>query len=67
MEHHCIKRHDGFVNSSFLDWSVRKVGLKGLWKLRWHRRFDTSGPWTQAGGCVPEDWPQWMRPLPDSE
>jgi len=57
----CINRHDGGVNYLFLDWSVRKVGLKELWTLKWYPDFDTHGPWTKAGGVRPEDWPQWMR------
>ena len=57
----CINRHDGSVNSLFLDWSVRKVGLKELWKLKWHKEFNTNGPWTTAGGVKPQDWPEWMR------
>jgi len=56
----CARRHDGFVNGVFLDWSVRKIGLKELWKLKWFRDFDTNGPWTLAGGVKPEDWPEWM-------
>ena len=61
----CINRHNGFVNGLFLDWSVRKIGLKGLWTLKWNPEFDTAGPWTKAGGVTPEDWPQWMRGLKD--
>ena len=61
----CINRHEGGVNSLFMDWSVRKVGLKELWKLKWHRDFDTNGPWTKAGGAQPEDWPEWMRGFKD--
>jgi prepilin-type N-terminal cleavage/methylation domain-containing protein len=61
----CINRHDGFVNAAFLDYSVRKVGLKELWTLKWHRGFDTAGPWTGAGGVQPEAWPQWMRRFKD--
>ncbi|HCO95831.1 MAG TPA: hypothetical protein DIU00_18115 [Phycisphaerales bacterium] len=61
----CINRHDGGINCLFMDWSVRKVGLKELWTLKWHRRFDTAGPWTKAGGAMPEDWPQWMRNFKD--
>ena len=57
MHHFCIDRHHGFVNGVFLDWSVRTIGLKGLWKLKWHREFDTSG-WT--GG-----WPAWMKDFSD--
>ena len=61
----CLSRHDGLVNGVFLDWSVRKIGLKELWKLKWFRDFDTNGPWTRAGGVKPEDWPLWMRGLRD--
>jgi prepilin-type N-terminal cleavage/methylation domain-containing protein/prepilin-type processing-associated H-X9-DG protein len=61
----CINRHDGYVNALFFDWSVRKVGLKELWTLKWHCYFDTAGPWTIAGGVQPEDWPQWMRKFKD--
>ena len=57
----CINRHDGAVNCLFADGSVRKVGLKELWTLKWHRTFNTQGPWTQAGGVGPQHWPQWMR------
>jgi len=61
----CINRHDGFVNCLFMDWSVRKVGLKELWTLKWYPTFDTTGPWTKAGGVKPEDWPPWMRRFKD--
>lgn len=61
MEHFCINRHDGYVNHLFMDWSVRRVGLKELWKLKWHRNFDIAGRWTRAGGCTPNAWPPWMR------
>jgi prepilin-type N-terminal cleavage/methylation domain-containing protein/prepilin-type processing-associated H-X9-DG protein len=61
----CINRHDGYVNGLFMDWSVRKVGLKELWTLKWHREFNTANEWTKAGGVQPEDWPDWMRNFKD--
>ena len=61
----CINRHNGAVNVLFMDWSVRKIGLKQLWTLKWHRQFNTAGPWTKAGGVRPPDWPQWMRNFKD--
>lgn len=61
----CINRHNGYINGLFLDWSVRKIGLKELWTLKWSPGFDTAGPWTKAGGVEPEDWPQWMRSFKD--
>jgi prepilin-type N-terminal cleavage/methylation domain-containing protein len=66
MKDFCIDRHrSGFTNSLFMDWSVRKVGLKELWTLKWHREFDTAGRWTKTGGIKPEDWPQWMQKFKD--
>jgi prepilin-type N-terminal cleavage/methylation domain-containing protein len=61
MMHFAINRHEGFVNHVFMDWHVGKIGLKELWKLKWHRQFTMNGPWTRAGGVQPGDWPQWMR------
>ena len=61
----CINRHNGYVNGLFLDWSVRKVGLKELWALKWHLQYDTANAWTKAGGVQPSDWPEWMRRLKD--
>jgi prepilin-type processing-associated H-X9-DG protein len=57
----CINRHNGGVNVLFADWSSRKVGLKELWKLKWHQTFHTDGPWTKRGGVQPSNWPHWMR------
>ncbi|MFC1793919.1 hypothetical protein ACFL3Q_10080, partial [Planctomycetota bacterium] len=61
----CVNRHGGAQFCLFADWSVRKVGLKELWKLKWHRQFDTNGTWTKAGGAQPDDWPEWMRGFKD--
>jgi prepilin-type processing-associated H-X9-DG protein len=61
----CMNRHNGGINSLFLDWSVRKVGLKELWTLKWSPKYNTQGPWTKAGNVRPEDWPEWMKGLKD--
>jgi prepilin-type N-terminal cleavage/methylation domain-containing protein/prepilin-type processing-associated H-X9-DG protein len=61
----CINRHNGGVNVLLVDWSVRKVGLKELWTLQWHKLYETHGPWTKCGGVRPEDWPEWMRRFKD--
>ena len=61
----CINRHDGTVGTVFLDFSARRVGLKELWTLKWSRTFNVAGPWTKAGGAVPEGWPEWLRNCPD--
>lgn len=65
MVRYCLNRHDGFVNGLLLDYSARKIGLKELWTFKWHRRYDTAGPWTTAGGCVASDWPEWMKSFKD--
>ncbi len=62
----CIDRHSGSVNMVFADFTtVRKVGLKELWTLKWHRNFDINGPWTKAGGVQASDWPDWMNSYKD--
>lgn len=53
----CIDRHNGSINGLFVDFSVRKVGLKELWKLKWHRDFDTH--------VDPPVWPDWMKNFKD--
>ena len=61
----CINRHSGYVNGLFMDWSVRKIGLKELWTLKWSPESETAGPWTKAGGVQPGYWPVWMRGFKD--
>ncbi len=66
MAHYVMDRHQkGITNVLFLDGSTRAVGLKELWTLKWHKQFDTNGPWTLAGGVRPSDWPEWMINFPD--
>lgn len=65
MNHFCIDRHKGFLNMLFMDWSVRHIGLKENWTLKWHRAFNTAGPYTKAGGAQPDDWPAWLRSYKD--
>ena len=65
MARFCIDRHDGFEGCLFLDFSVRKVGLKELWTLRWHRKYDIAGPYTKSGGAIATDWPDWLRNYKD--
>jgi prepilin-type N-terminal cleavage/methylation domain-containing protein len=53
----CINRHEGYVNAVFLDFSIRKIGLKELWRLKWHRSFDVNAD--------PPVWPEWMEKFRD--
>jgi prepilin-type N-terminal cleavage/methylation domain-containing protein len=62
MRHVCVDRHHGSTNVLFLDFSVRPVGLKQLWLLRWHRQ------WFEDGFALPlPDWPPWMKKYKDYE
>lgn len=61
----CIDRHLACVNGVFLDGAVRRMGLKELWTLKWHQKFNTANKWTLAGGVQAEDWPEWMRSFTD--
>jgi len=65
MMHFCIGRHSGFINATYLDWSVRRIGLKELWKQKWHREYNTNGAWTTAGGVTATNWPKWMSGFKD--
>jgi len=53
----CIDRHNGGINIVFLDGNVGKVPLRALWKLKWHRAFDTGNRMTSPDAV----WPQWLR------
>lgn len=59
----CVDRHAGNMGMVFMDWSARKVGLKELWTLKWHKSFNTAGRYTSAGGY--KNWPTWMKKYKD--
>ncbi|MBN2133107.1 MAG: type II secretion system protein [Sedimentisphaerales bacterium] len=54
---YCLNRHSYTINVCFMDGSVQRVRLKGLWDLKWHREYSLTDP-------LP-DWPDWMIGLPD--
>lgn len=56
MSNFCIPRHAGKrpVNMSFADSSVRIVGLRELWRLKWSQAFDI----TYRDRL--NSWPAWM-------
>ncbi|UCF43287.1 MAG: prepilin-type N-terminal cleavage/methylation domain-containing protein [Planctomycetota bacterium] len=65
---YCLNRHNMAINGLFLDCSVRRIDLKELWVLKWHREFMTNGPWTLAGLVERSDWQRqapWMAHLKD--
>jgi prepilin-type N-terminal cleavage/methylation domain-containing protein len=51
MQRFCINRHQQGINAVFLDYSVRKVWLKELWRIKWNKVFNTG---------VQVAWPEWM-------
>ncbi len=61
----CLNRHNAATNVAFLDFSVRRTGLKELWTLKWSTNYKTNGVWTIAGGVLPGDWPHWMNTFKD--
>ena len=58
MMHFAMDRHSKGVNSAFLDGSVRHIGIKGLWKLKWHRLYEASRGYVGT-------WPDWMAGYPE--
>ena len=40
----CMNRHSQSINGVFMDFSVRKIWLKSLWKQKWSKRFDINEP-----------------------
>lgn len=54
----CINRHNEHVNGVFLDFHARKIGLKQLWTLKWHRAWPDIDLNTI-------DWPAWMVHMPN--
>jgi len=58
IRNYCVNRHPaGTINCLFLDWHVRKVGLKELWGLRWHKEWPRPPLWPV--------WPAWMEKFKD--
>ena len=67
MARFCIDRHKAKINMVFADLSVRPIGLKELWTLRWHRSFNIANSYTMAGnsGKPYTGWPDWMTRFKD--
>jgi len=52
-------RHDGYINMLFMDYSVKKLHIRKLWGLRWHRLSHM-----EADEAPTEyDFPDWLRKL----
>ena len=59
MRRFSINRHAGNVNCIFVDMHVEKLGLKQMWRTKWHRNFKISNP-------LPV-WPDWMKKFKDPQ
>ena len=55
MQFYTIDRHHGGINASFVDMHVQHVGIKQLYRFKWHANFRTTSVPTNGG------WPDWTR------
>ena len=58
MMHFALDRHSRGVNAVMMEGSVRHVGIKGLWKVKWHKKYDERRGFTG-------EWPEWMASFSD--
>lgn len=56
-----VDRHDGHVSAVFMNGSCELVGLKGLWRLKWHQKYNIRNKTTRPGYV----WPEWMKDMPE--
>jgi hypothetical protein len=61
MQYVCLNRHNEHVNMVFLDYAVRRVGLKELWELKWHRRWNENGDPPPEEFFDPQHWMYHMK------
>lgn len=57
-------RHNGGIQGVFVDYSVRWIGLKEMYTLKWNREFDVANVYTLAGGGSTV-WPEWLEKFKD--
>ena len=57
MKLYCIDRHQRGINGAFVVTSARKIGLKELWRLKWHKDYSVDNTYTRPDA----PWPVWMR------
>ncbi|MHC4647747.1 MAG: type II secretion system protein [Planctomycetota bacterium] len=56
----CIKRHPPYYTQAlWLDYSVRKVTIKEIWRVKWHRY------WPKPEEAPLPVWPEWMKDVPE--
>jgi len=57
MQRFSVNRHREKTNVLFMDGMIRSISPKELWRLKWHKNYDTSAPLPQ--------WPEWMKDFKD--
>ena len=62
MRRYTVNRHNGAVNGLFMNFSVRKIPLKCLWKLKWHQKYDINAELPDWETEAP-----WMKKFPECE
>jgi len=61
----CVNRHIEHINMAFLDFSARKVGLKELWELKWHRKWNVNNNPPPDFCTVSANYDGWMCYMKD--
>ncbi|MHC4474702.1 MAG: type II secretion system protein [Planctomycetota bacterium] len=61
MRYACLNRHNEHINMVFFDIHVRKVGLKELWELEWHRNWNPDHEPPPAAWNDPAHWMYGME------
>ncbi|MBA7652168.1 hypothetical protein ES703_59998 [subsurface metagenome] len=59
MKRFCLNRHNKAINGCFMDFSVKRIPLKCLWKFKWNRGYKTN-----YGSPF---WPTWMEKYPECD
>ncbi len=58
----CMDRHNGYINWVFCDYSARPVGVKELWRLKWHKFFEFElGPTKAEFNAAGDGWMKRYR------
>ena len=55
----CVDRHKLTQNVQLADYSAKRLSLKHLWRLRWHKQYNMNA-------TLPE-WPAWMARCKDPD
>lgn len=59
MRRFTVNRHREKLNVLFMDGMIKSISPKELWRLKWHKSYNTSAPLPQ--------WPDWMESFGDPD